>query len=199
MHSLWSGMRKERWRGEKKVDQELSFPSNGCAAFTTISSEVHSFYKLKKSKNQMKWRKAIKKGDLAKKNNFNKMADIIRLVTRASNSFLDINSVAVDNWTFKLFYKFSVILLISCSVLVASKQFFGGPITCDAGMVKYQTNLLKSDQILNPKFHPGKINSKRWCSKILLLDVCKLQDSPFLSGSMLSCRHGYSRHGNFLL
>ncbi len=66
------------------------------------------------------------------------MADIIRLVTRASNSFLDINSVAVDNWTFKLFYKFSVILLISCSVLVASKQFFGGPISCDAGMVNWK-------------------------------------------------------------
>jgi len=65
------------------------------------------------------------------------MADIIRLVSRATNTFLDINSVTVDNWTFKLFYKFSVILLISSSVLVASKQFFGGPISCDAGQVRF--------------------------------------------------------------
>ena len=66
-----------------------------------------------------------------------KMADIVNVISKATNSFLNINTITVDNWTFKLFYKWTVTLLVACSVLVASKQFFGGPITCDAGMVRY--------------------------------------------------------------
>jgi hypothetical protein len=64
------------------------------------------------------------------------MADIVNVISKATNAFLNLNTVTVDNWTFKLFYKWTVTLLVACSVLVASKQFFGGPITCDAGMVR---------------------------------------------------------------
>ena len=39
--------------------------------------------------------------------------------------------VSIDNFTFKLFYKWSVSLLIASSVTVFSGQFFGDPIHCD--------------------------------------------------------------------
>jgi hypothetical protein len=70
------------------------------------------------------------------------MADIVNVISKATNAFLNLNTVTVDNWTFKLFYKWTVTLLVACSVLVASKQFFGGPITCDAGMVRKKKNCL---------------------------------------------------------
>ena len=64
------------------------------------------------------------------------MADLVRVISKATDTFLNINTITVDNWAFKLFYKWTVTLLVTCSVLVASKQFFGGPITCDAGAVR---------------------------------------------------------------
>ena len=39
--------------------------------------------------------------------------------------------VSVDNFTFKLFYKWSVSLFIAGSVVVVSSQFFGEPISCE--------------------------------------------------------------------
>ena len=47
----------------------------------------------------------------------------------ASNIFLF--KVSVDNFTFKLFYKWSVSLFIAGSVVVVSSQFFGDPISCE--------------------------------------------------------------------
>lgn len=41
------------------------------------------------------------------------------------------NQVSIDNFTFKLFYKWSVSLFIASSVTVFSGQFFGDPIHCD--------------------------------------------------------------------
>ena len=64
------------------------------------------------------------------------MADIVNAISKATDSFLNINTITVDNCTFKLFYKWTVTLLVACSVLVGSKQLFGGPITCDAGAVQ---------------------------------------------------------------
>jgi hypothetical protein len=43
------------------------------------------------------------------------MADIVNVITKATNSFLDINTITVDNWTFKLFYKWTVTILIAGS------------------------------------------------------------------------------------
>ena len=37
----------------------------------------------------------------------------------------------MDNFTFKLFYKWSVSLFIAGSVVVVSSQFFGDPISCE--------------------------------------------------------------------
>jgi hypothetical protein len=61
--------------------------------------------------------------------------DLVGLVSKATKVFLDVNTISVDNWTFKLYYKASLILVIICSVLVTSRQMFGAPIVCDAGAV----------------------------------------------------------------
>ena len=47
------------------------------------------------------------------------------------NIRLSFNQVSIDNFTFKLFYKWSVSLFIASSVTVFSGQFFGDPIHCD--------------------------------------------------------------------
>ena len=44
---------------------------------------------------------------------------------------LSLSQVSIDNFTFKLFYKWSVSLFIASSVTVISGQFFGDPIHCD--------------------------------------------------------------------
>lgn len=61
------------------------------------------------------------------------MAEIIGAVTGVTKSFLEINKISIDNWGFKLFYKWSTTLLVFCSVIVTARQFFGDPIKCDAG------------------------------------------------------------------
>jgi len=61
------------------------------------------------------------------------MAELIGAVTKVTNAFLEINQISIDNWGFKLFYKATTSILIACSVLVVSTQFFGSPIQCDAG------------------------------------------------------------------
>lgn len=43
---------------------------------------------------------------------------------------LKISNVVIDNNVFKLHYKVTVILLLACSILVTSRQYFGDPIEC---------------------------------------------------------------------
>ncbi len=33
------------------------------------------------------------------------MASLVGIVTKTTKSFLDVNTISVDNWTFKCFYK----------------------------------------------------------------------------------------------
>jgi len=61
------------------------------------------------------------------------MAELLGVVTKATSSFLELNQVSIDNWAFKLFYKFTTTILVFCSVLTTAKQFFGSPIQCDGG------------------------------------------------------------------
>lgn len=61
------------------------------------------------------------------------MAELIGAVSKVTNAFLEINQISIDNWSFKLFYKATTSILIACSILVVSTQFFGSPIQCDAG------------------------------------------------------------------
>jgi len=61
------------------------------------------------------------------------MAELLGAVTKATSSFLELKSVSIDNWGFKLFYKFTTTILVFCSILASARQFFGEPIQCDAG------------------------------------------------------------------
>lgn len=59
------------------------------------------------------------------------MAEILGAATTATKYFLEVNQITIDNATFKLFYKASTTLLLACSLVTSSKQFFGDPINCE--------------------------------------------------------------------
>jgi len=61
------------------------------------------------------------------------MAELLGAVTKATSSFLGLKQASIDNWGFKLFYRFTTTILIFSSILVTARQFFGEPIQCDAG------------------------------------------------------------------
>ena len=52
------------------------------------------------------------------------MAEIIGAVTSVTKSFVKVNSISIDNWGFKLFYKCSTTLLVFCSVLVTARYMY---------------------------------------------------------------------------
>ena len=59
------------------------------------------------------------------------MADTVGLIKGATEAVLGIGEIAIDNFTFKLFYKWSATLFIASSIAVVSNQFFGDPISCE--------------------------------------------------------------------
>ena len=64
--------------------------------------------------------------------------DLLGVAAKTSKSYFEVNQVSIDNWTFKFFYKATVLLVVLCSVVVTSRQFFGEPISCDAGQVSHK-------------------------------------------------------------
>ena len=40
------------------------------------------------------------------------MANLISLVTKTTKAFLEVNTISIDNWTFKYFYKASTTLKV---------------------------------------------------------------------------------------
>jgi len=59
--------------------------------------------------------------------------DLIGLVSKATRHFFDAGTISVDNWTFKMYYKLTIVVVIVMTTMVTSRQFFGHPIYCDAG------------------------------------------------------------------
>ena len=59
------------------------------------------------------------------------MAATVGLIKGATEAILGIGEVSIDNFTFKLFYKWTVSIFITGSVTVFSSQFFGDPIHCE--------------------------------------------------------------------
>ena len=49
----------------------------------------------------------------------------------ATEIFLGVGEVSIDNLTFKLHYKWTVTMFIISAVLVTTSQFFGEPISCE--------------------------------------------------------------------
>ena len=77
------------------------------------------------------------------------MATTVGLIKGATEVVLGIGEVSIDNFTFKLFYKWSVSLFIAGSVAVCSSQFFGDPVACET--VKSLDFIFPSD---NNFFYP---------------------------------------------
>ena len=59
------------------------------------------------------------------------MAAAIGIAKTATEIFLGVGEVSIDNLTFQLHYRWSVTLFIVCSVLVQTSQFFGDPVQCE--------------------------------------------------------------------
>ena len=62
------------------------------------------------------------------------MADLIGLIRKAL-WFTEEDSLTIDSKVFQLYNKVTIIVFIASSVLVTTRQFFGHPISCDAGYV----------------------------------------------------------------
>ena len=61
------------------------------------------------------------------------LAALLTASTSVIKNFFEINTITIDNWTFKLFYKWSTSIFVFGSMCVSHRQFFGEPIECDAG------------------------------------------------------------------
>ena len=59
------------------------------------------------------------------------MAAALGIAKTATEIFLGVGQVSIDNLTVKLFYKWAVTLFIVCSGLVCTSQFFGEPVQCE--------------------------------------------------------------------
>ena len=59
------------------------------------------------------------------------MAEVLGAVTTATKFFFEVNQISIDNWSFKCFYKITTSILLTCSLISSTKQFFGEPIQCD--------------------------------------------------------------------
>ena len=88
------------------------------------------------------------------------------------------NQISIDNWTFKLFYKATTTILLACSLLCGTKQFFGEPINCD--VVRQRTNIFVSDFCSLAWRWGGWRGVEQ-----LLLDVFLLQDSSWFQGNFV--------------
>jgi Innexin len=82
-------------------------------------------------------------------------------VLLALKAALKINTVDIDNFIFTLHYKFTFLFLIAASVLVACKQYFGDPISCD-----YDTRNSKAPA--NPEIMVNPVFTSR-CNKFNLI------------------------------
>ena len=71
------------------------------------------------------------------------MAAALGIAKTATEIFLGVGQVSIDNLTFKLFYKWSVTLFIVCSVLVCTSQFFGDPVQCETVSKRFYKSLFR--------------------------------------------------------
>jgi len=72
------------------------------------------------------------------------MAAAIGIAKTATEIFLGVGEVSIDNLTFKLHYRYSVTLLVAASVLVQTSQFFGDPVQCETGEDSVDNDVLNS-------------------------------------------------------
>ena len=113
------------------------------------------------------------------------MAYLLNVVTNATSSFLELHKVSIDNWVFKLYYKFTTSLLLVSSVLTTSKQLFGSPIQCDSGAVSWRfCRCFISYLYLGCRF------CREGCSGVVLLDVLLLEHPAPVQGGLFQQSEG---------
>jgi len=61
------------------------------------------------------------------------IASLLASVGKLSATAFKIDTVTIDNFAFKLYYKWTTTMLLFSSMMVTAKQYFGSPIQCDAG------------------------------------------------------------------
>ena len=44
------------------------------------------------------------------------MVDVVGAVTKLSSEFLEKDTVSIDNWAFKFYYKYTTAIIFTCSV-----------------------------------------------------------------------------------
>ena len=94
---------------------------------------------------------------------------LLKQSCHSNPSFLNIpqvNQISIDNWSFKCFYKITTSILLTCSLMSTTKQFFGEPIQCD----------LVRDRTVSMALSYYDIHAERWrgqpgSAEQLLLDV----------------------------
>jgi exosortase/archaeosortase len=79
------------------------------------------------------------------------MADIFDSGLSALKLITKVYEIKIDNGTFKLFYKATTAILLACSFISSSKQFFGTPISCEVVRSK-QTFLISSPLIMTESY-----------------------------------------------
>ncbi len=63
------------------------------------------------------------------------MAQLVAMFREASFFKAGEKDICIDSLTFRLYNKVTSAALVLLSVAVSARQFFGDPITCDAGKV----------------------------------------------------------------
>ena len=76
------------------------------------------------------------------------MAAAIGIAKTATEIFLGVGEVSIDNLTFKLHYRYTVTLLVAASVLVQTSQFFGDPVQCETVWYDLISNLINIFDLL---------------------------------------------------
>ena len=80
------------------------------------------------------------------------MADLLGLFSHSIRKLRKANSISIDSWTFKLFYKVTTLILFLSTILTASRQFFGQQIACYSDKDKsLSANVLESFCLFNAK------------------------------------------------
>ena len=91
------------------------------------------------------------------------MATELEVIKEATETLLGIGDVAIDNFTFKLFYKVSVSFYVTSSVLVTCSQFFGDPVACETADDTIDEDVAANYCYMYSEFHVPD-NYKGFCT-----------------------------------
>ena len=97
--------------------------------------------------------------------------------------FLKPEDISIDNWIFKLHYRFSVALMLGSSAIGVAKQYFGDPINCQVSCCSIITSQGSESYIIHTSIFEGNKNFEPYrvlhliiyLSQILLMENLNLK------------------------